>query len=94
METIQVSFLELLMLAHLLYGALGLVRHRCEDGSSCIIKMSEGVNQGCPLLAIVSDLALDRMLRPLDNMLWEQAQNRVANSDYGDDRRGSVTNLR
>ena len=48
MESIRVSFPELLPLAHLLYGAPGSVHHRWEDGSWKVIKMIEGVNQGCP----------------------------------------------
>ena len=92
-ESIRVSFPELLPLAHLLYGAPGSVHHRWEDGSWKVIEMVEGVNQGCPLSALFAALVLDRVIRPLDGMLRERAQERVANGDYGDDGQGSVTNM-
>ena len=43
--------------------------------------------------AIFADLVLDKVLQPLDSMLQEHAQDRVTNGDYGDDGRGSVTNI-
>ena len=46
-----------------------------------------------PLSAIFAALVFDRVLLPLDSMLRERAQNSVAYGNYGDDGRGSVTNL-
>ena len=69
MESIRVSFPEFLPLAHILYGAPGLVHHHWGDGSWRIIEMLEGVNRGCPLSALFAALVLDRVIRPLDSML-------------------------
>ena len=93
MESIRVSFPELLPLSHLLYGTTGSVHYRWEDGSWRIIEILEGVNQGFPLSALFAALVLDRVTHPLDSMLHKRAQERVANGDYGDDGQGSVTNM-
>ena len=73
MNIIALDFPELLPLAYLLYGGPGTVHHRWEDGSWRSIQMLEGVNQGCPLLAIFAALVLDRVLRPLDALLRQRA---------------------
>ena len=83
METIRTSFPKLPPLAHLLYGMPGLVRYHCGDGLWSIIKMLEGVNQGCPLSAVFVAVVLDRVLQSLNKLLCEQAQDRVLQGDYG-----------
>ena len=93
MESIRVSFPEFLPLAHILYGAPGLVHHHWGDGSWRIIEMLEGVNRGCPLSALFAALVLDRVIRPLDSMLRKWAQEQVAKGDYGDNGLGSITNI-
>ena len=93
MNIIVLDFPELLPLAHLLYGGPGTVHHRWEDGSWCSIQMLEGVNQGCPLSAIFAALVLDRVLRPVDALLRQRANDRLLNGDRGDDGHGSITHL-
>ena len=66
-ESIRVSFPELLPLGHLLYGAPVSVHHRWEDGSWRITEMLEGVNQGCPLSALFAALVLIREPNPVIN---------------------------
>ena len=93
MGIISLDFLELLPLAHLLYGDPGTVHHRWEDGSWRTIQMLDGVSQGCLLLAIFAALVLDRVLRLLDALLCQQANACLLYGDCGDDGHGSIAHL-
>ena len=93
MNITALDFPELLPLAHLLCGGPGTVHHHWEDGSWRSIKMLEGVNQGCPLLAIFAALVLERGLRPLDALLRQRTTDRLLRGDRGDDGHVSITHL-
>ena len=55
--------------------------------------MLEGVNQGCPLSAIFAALVLNRVLRPLNALLCQQANGCLLYGDHGNDGHGSITHL-
>ena len=57
--------------------------------------MLEGVNQCCPFSVLFAALVLDRdrVIHPVDSMLRERAQERMANGDYCDNRQGSITSI-
>ena len=50
------------------------------------------MNQGCLLSAIFTPLVLDRVLQPLDTLLWNHTKARLDSGNLGDDGMGSITN--
>ena len=91
MAIIAESFPELLPFATLLYGDSGTVNLRWDDRSWQLLKMEEGVNQGCPLSSIFAALVLNEILVPLDRSLHERADNRALHQGPGDDGYGGPT---
>ncbi|KAL7523878.1 LOW QUALITY PROTEIN: hypothetical protein ACHAWF_000718, partial [Thalassiosira exigua] len=84
---------EMLPLALLLYGDPGQIHFQWEDGTWWILSVLEGLAQGCPLSGIFAALVLNKIVKPIDEMLKEQAVARLANGDGGDDGHGGVTHF-
>lgn len=87
-DIINADFPELSPLTSLFYAEEGNVLFKWKNKRWKNLHMKEGVNQGCP-----KSLVLHQVLKPLAEKLKEQAANRLANGDPGDNNYGGLAHL-